>query len=117
MDERLEKALDYSNYMVTLNNQKRVLKEKFREQTIFYYNGGQFTITKDLIMWCVWMCDTDNHVDQVIVDDNETPISVTDVTTFLDDIQDLYFKAVNEYHAEYKKLSSNRSVEKLVEYE
>lgn len=117
MDERLEKALDYSNYMVTLNNQKRVLKEKFREQTIFYYNGGQFTVTKDLVMWCVWMCETGNDQDQVIIDDNETPVSVKDVNIFLDDIQDLYFKAVNEYHAEYKKLSSNRSVEKLVEYE
>lgn len=117
MDERLEKALDYSNYMITLNNQKRVLKEKFREQTIFYHNGGQFTVTKDLIMWCVRMCDTCNDQDQVIIDDNETPILVRDSSMFLDDIQDLYFKAVNEYHAEYKKLSSNRSVEKLVEYE
>ena len=117
MDERLEKALDYSNYMITLNNQKRVLKEKFREQTIFYYNGGQFTVTKDLIMWCVRMCETDNEQDQVIIDDNETPILVSNSLSFLDDIQDLYFKAVNEYHTEYKKLSSNRSVEKLVEYE
>ena len=31
MDERLEKALDFSNYMITLNNQKRVLRERFEE--------------------------------------------------------------------------------------
>ena len=35
MDERLKKALDFSNYMVTLNNQKRVLKEKFFEKKGF----------------------------------------------------------------------------------
>ena len=31
MDEKLEKALDISNYMITLNNQKRLLKEKYYE--------------------------------------------------------------------------------------
>ena len=47
MDERLKKALDFSNYMVTLNNQKRVLKEKFFENRIYYYNGGQFSVKKN----------------------------------------------------------------------
>ncbi len=32
MDERLEKALDFSNYMVTLNNQKRLLAEQFDQE-------------------------------------------------------------------------------------
>jgi len=49
MDKRLEKALEFSNYMVTLNNQKRILKEKFRENIVHYHNGGQFTVTQDLI--------------------------------------------------------------------
>ena len=36
MDERLKKALDFSNYMVALNNQKRLLTEKYQEnQSIF----------------------------------------------------------------------------------
>ena len=28
MDERLEKALDFSNYMLTLNNQKAIVSRK-----------------------------------------------------------------------------------------
>ena len=52
MDERLEKALDMSNYMVTLNNQKRLLKEQYKENLIYYFNGGQFTVTQDLISFC-----------------------------------------------------------------
>jgi hypothetical protein len=52
MDERLEKALDISNYMVTLNNQKRLLKEQYAENLVFYHNGGQFTITQELISFC-----------------------------------------------------------------
>ena len=39
MDERLEKALDFGNYSVTLNNQKRLLKEKFYDDCIMYQNG------------------------------------------------------------------------------
>ena len=31
MDEKLEQALDISNLMVTMNNQKRLLKEKYKE--------------------------------------------------------------------------------------
>ena len=39
MDERLKKALDISNYMVTLNNQKRLLKEKFYENSLAGVHG------------------------------------------------------------------------------
>jgi len=117
MDERLQKALDFSNYMVTLNNQKRVLKERYREQTVYYYHGGQFTITKDLITFVNMLVDRGNDEDVVLVDDNETPIMVKDLTDFLSEIVDAYFTAANEYHVEYEKLSKNRSVEKLVEYE
>ena len=38
MDERLEKALEFSNFMVTLDNQLRNLREKFYQDTIFYHN-------------------------------------------------------------------------------
>jgi len=117
MDERLSKALDFSNYMVTLNNQKRVLKERYREQTVYYYQGGQFTVTKELITFVGMLVEQGNDEDIVLVDDNETPIMVKDLTDFQAEILNTYFTAANEYHAEYEKLRKNRSVEKLVEYE
>jgi hypothetical protein len=116
MDERLEKALDFSNYMVTLNSQKRVLKEKFREQTVFYHLGGQFTVNKQLMTFVSMLVEQGNDEDIVLVDDNETPIMVKDLTDFQSEILNTYFTAANEYHAEYEKLRKNRSVEKLVEY-
>lgn len=117
MDERLEKALNFSNYMITLNNQKRILKEKYKEQTVYYHAGGQFTVTKDLITFVNMLVERDNAEDIVLVDDNETPIMVENLENFLADIIDTYFTAANDYHAEYEKLKKNRSVEKLVEYE
>lgn len=117
MDERLEKALNFSNYMITLNNQKRILKEKYKEQTVYYHAGGQFTVTKDLITFVNMLVERDNAEDIVLVDDNETPIMVENLENFLADIIDTYFTAANDYYAEYEKLKKNRSVEKLVEYE
>ena len=117
MDERLEKALNFSNYMVTLNNQKRVLKEKYKEQTVYYFAGGQFTVTKDLITFVNMLVERDNSEDIVLIDDNETPIMVNDLEDFLAELMNTYFTAANEYHAEYEKLRKNRSVEKLVEHE
>ena len=117
MDERLQKALEFSNYMVTLNNQKRIIKEKFKEQTIYYHQGGQFTVTQQLLTFVNLLVDKDNTQDIVLIDDNDTPIMIDDLEDFLVEITDCYFTAANEYHAEYQKLRKNRSVEKLVEYE
>jgi len=117
MDERLEKALEFSNYMVTLNNQKRILKQKFKENIVHYFNGGQFTITQDLITFVNMLVEKDNSDDIVLIDDNETPILINDLADFLADILDTYFSATNQYHAAYKDLLSKRSVVKLVDYD
>jgi len=116
MDERLEKALEFSNYMVTLNNQKRVLKEKFKENTVYYFNGGQFTLNKELITFVNMLVERDNTEDVVLIDDNETPVIVPDLEDFLTEIIDTYFSAANAYHAEYKILTKKRTVSKLVNY-
>ena len=117
MDERLKKALDFSNYMVTLNNQKRLLTEKYQENLIHFYNGCQFSITKELINFVKLLLD--NHQDDVavLIDDNGIPTIVDDVKTFCNQIVDVYFEASNDYHTEYMQLKKQRSVEKLVDYE
>ena len=85
MDEALEKALDFSNYMVTLNNQKRILQEEYQESLIKYQAGGKFTITKELVSFGSNLLDLDNNK-VVLVDDNQTPILIEDLSTFVYDI-------------------------------
>jgi len=114
MDERLEKALEISNYMVTLNNQKRLLKEKYYEDLLHFENGCQFTITKELITFVGTMVSSGNDTDIVLIDDNDTPTAITDLVKFYDDILDVYFSASNEYNTKYNELKKKRSVEKLV---
>ena len=53
MDRRLEKALEFGNYMATLNNQKRLLKEKFLDQSVYYIDGHKFQITIELINYSI----------------------------------------------------------------
>ena len=116
MDERLEKALDFSNYMLTLNNQKRLLAEKYQESLIHFYNGSQFTITRELITFVSIMVSSDQN-EIVITDDNNIPCMVENLEDFYGEIISKYTTASNDYYSAYLKLKTNRSVEKLVDYE
>ena len=116
MDERLEKALDFSNYMLTLSNQKRLLAEKYQQDLIYFYNGSQFTITQELITFASVMVSADQE-EIVITDDNNIPCMVEDRPKFYSEIVSKYFTASNSYYTEYNILKKNRSVEKLVDYE
>jgi hypothetical protein len=114
MDERLEKALEFSNYMITLNNQKRLLKEKYYQDLLHYHNGGQFTVSQTLISFCYTLltCDQDTVV---LEDDNGTPIEIDNLKEFQENILNTYFTASNSYLTEYNKIKKNRSTQSLVE--
>lgn len=114
MDERLEKALNYSNYMVTFNNQKRIAKEKFLDSRYFYLNGGKFFSSIELINYLSFLVSK-GMTDTIVLDENENPIKVENLTEFLDNIQHTYFFALNEYYQTLTQLKSSRKVEKLVE--
>ena len=114
MDERLEQALDFSNYMVTLNNQRRVIHEQFLETCVHYLNGGKFSITRDLITFCQTL--RDNQQDSaILIDDNNSPVEVEDLQSFLDEILNIYFTSSYEYLDKYNEIKSNRSVEGLID--
>jgi len=117
MDERLEKALEFSNYMVTLNNQKRLLNEKYQEDLLYFHAGCQFTVTKELVTFVSMLVDKDQTDNVVLIDDNGIPCLVSDIEDFLSDIMDTYFSASNEFHSKYIDLKKKRSVEALVDYD
>jgi hypothetical protein len=117
MDERLEKALKFSNYMVTLNNQKRVIKEKYFEDLMYFNSGCQFTVTKELITFVGLLIERGNDSDVVLTDDNDIPAKISDLGSFYDDILNIYFTASNTYYTKYEELKKNRKIETLVNYE
>lgn len=113
MDERLEKALEISNYMLTFQNQKRLLKEQYKENLIYYVNGGQFTITTQLISFCQSLLLM-QQTETILIDDNEMPVEIEDLIKFTNDLYSKYFESSNRYLIEYNKLKNNRSVESIM---
>ena len=114
MDKRLEKALDFSNYMITLNNQRNLLHEKFLENCVHYINGGKFNVTQELINFCHMMVNTGQE-SIVLIDDNNSPIQIEDLDDFLENITAIYFKNTNEYLVKFNEIKQKRSVEGLLE--
>jgi len=113
MDQRLENALEFSKYMATMNNQKRIIREQFLESCIHYINGGKFSVNRELITFCHTLLQND-QTGAVLIDDNETPIDVEDLQKFLDDILDIYFTASYKYLDKHNEIKSNRTIEGLV---
>lgn len=114
MDERLSRALDFSNYMVTLNNQKRIIHEQFLESSIHYLNGGKFSVNRELITFCHTLLQS-NQTSAILIDDNDTPVEVEDLQKFHDDILDIYFNASYTYLDKYNEIKQKRKVEGLVD--
>lgn len=116
MNDRLSKALDFSNYMETLSDEKRQLNEKYQANLIYHFNDCQFTVTKELMTFVKLLVDKKVEF-AILVDDNDVPTRVDNVKKFLNDLLDVYFQASNEYVNDYEKLKTARTIEKLVNYE
>jgi len=110
MDEALEKALEFANFSVTLNNQKRILKEKYNENLVMYYKGGRFTVTREFYTF-VMVLGSDKTV---VVDDNSIPIVVDDVADLQQQVKFTYADATNKYLESYRLLTNQRTVDGLV---
>ena len=114
MDDRLQKALEFSNYMVTLNNQKRLIHEQFLENSVHYLNGGKFSVTRELINFCQTLVNN-NQVSTILIDDNNSPIEIENLKDFLDEILDIYFTNVNSYYNKFNEIKNKRSIQDLVD--
>lgn len=114
MDEKLKQALDFSNYMITLNNQKRVLKEQYQNDIVYYFNGGQFTVKQELVSFCQALIAL-KQTETILVDDNGIPVEIEELVEFTKSVVGVYFAATNKYLIEYNKLKSNRTVEGIID--
>lgn len=117
MDERLKKALDISNFMISFENQKRLLKDKFYEDLIYFDSGCQFKVTQSLITFVKMLIDNGCNQDVVIVDDNDIPLNINNLEIFYQNILNVYFTATNKYVTDYENLKKSRTIEKLIDYD
>ena len=114
MDERIEKAYDVANYMATLSNQKRVIKEELNQKSVYYINGGSFKIDRELISFTKTIIELGHTSDIVFLDTNHMPVIIADVPSFLNDIISVYFEALNEYSAKVTEIKSKRKLTDII---
>jgi hypothetical protein len=114
MDERLTKALEFSNFLETQNNQKRIFLAQYKDNLIHYTHGHKFTVTPELISFCQSLIAL-QLTDIWLIDDNDIPFNVTNLEDFTRELVGVYIVAARKYGYQYKTIKQNRSVQGLVD--
>ena len=115
MDERLQKALEFSNYTLTLNNQKRNIKNRVAQLQMVHSNGGVFIANHETITFVNMLVER-KEKNIVELDSKENPIKVTDVSELLEKLLSAYHSATNEYMNEYDKLRKARNIKQIMDW-
>jgi hypothetical protein len=113
MDEKLKHALEASNLMTVINQQKRIIKQQHQSELVYYANGCQFTASQELISFCQSLLSL-HQTQAVVLDDNGIPSLIEDLTTFAEKLVETYSNASNAYFQKYENLKKQRSVEGIV---
>jgi len=112
VDERLARALESSNYRLTLNIQRENSKLKLKNHLVYSQNGGIFKITQDFISFIFAISQSKKSA--VILDSNENPVKIDDLEDFYENILDIYQEGMNDYLIEYEKFKKLRTTSKVV---
>lgn len=113
MDKRLQEALDYSNYRLTLSTQKKNIKLRAEALQLVTDSGSMFRATEEMILWTNYLAGS-NITEYVLLDVNDQPILVTDIKSLHDKLLDAYSKSANLFYSEIEKIKRARTVDKIV---
>lgn len=113
MDDRLQKALEQSNYNVSLHLQRENLKLLLKTSLLYATAGGQFTVSRELITFMDAMIRQGVESDLIVADDKNNPILIVTPADFLKEITEVYHRAFNSYYNEFEKLKKARNVKTL----
>ena len=115
MDERLAKALEFSNYRATIENQKRNLRSRVDTVQTITYNNGTFKADKSTISFIKSLVDL-KQSNVIAVDERNNPIEISDPNEFLITLIEAYNSSMNEFLAESKKLAKARNIKKIMDW-
>lgn len=113
MDQRLNDALEFSNYRLTLANHKKNLRLRAEALQVVSHSGGMFRASPDIITWLDFVIGTGAE-QYVLVDQNDQPVLINDLAALRDRLFDAYTKSMNLLHVEYEKIKRARTVQKIV---
>jgi hypothetical protein len=101
--------------MITYNNQRELLTQKYLEDCVYHENGHRFTVNRELINFLTSLKAMELIEDVVILDDFNNPYMIENVLEFLDKIFQIYVQSSNEYYNNYSKIKKLRSIGKITE--
>lgn len=116
MDTRLQEALDFSNYRLTLSTQLENIKIKFQNDLLVTYGSSIFVASKENIFLC-------NHLLQEgltqfpFEDVSGRPVMIDDLSKFESLLDNIYKRAMTEYYNEYTSIAKSRNIKKVVGYD
>lgn len=114
MEDRLQQALAFANYKQTLNNQLQKLKINTESQLMYAEAGGKFTINRELICFFDYLVRI-GKTEASVIDDNGSPILISDVKAFLEKITTRYFEVVNDYLHQSGQIKKSRDVKSILD--
>ncbi len=113
MDERLEKALQTSNFLASLNLLRKTAFEEFKQNLVFYHNGCSFLA--DLSFLTQIQSLKQSEFTAIILDINNIPCYIDDLESFYQNCLSTYKIAVEEYHTKYQNIKKQRNIRNLID--
>jgi len=113
MDERLQKALEFSNYNLTITNEKRNIKNRVNQLQIVHHSGGVFLAQPETIAFVKALIDLE-YKESIIIDTKENPIRISDLKELLEKLVNAYTSATQEFEVEYNKIRKSSSIKSIM---
>jgi hypothetical protein len=112
MDNRLNDALAFANYRLTLQIQRQNIEARVAAASLLSYQGSIFKTTLELIAF-VGMRTVRSEV-LLIEDNNNNVVTIVDNNDFLNALIKTYDSAMKLKQEEQQRLKSARSTAKIV---
>lgn len=113
MDKELELALEFSNYIQTLENQKNIIREKFLQSLTVYQGNSRITVDTTVISYLHSLLSS-GYASAVILDDSEMPVKISNLKQFYETALKTYQDALDQYEEQYTKLLQQTTIEDMV---
>ena len=113
MAEQLDTILEWADLRTQFKQQRERLEGTFHDACVLAHNGGQFDITPEFLAG-LQLRNHDNDNKLWVLDRNQTPVQILNVTDFIAQAVSTYNVAAEQFGVEYTELRRQRSVKAMV---
>ena len=108
MNKNLEEIIELSDKMLSFKIKRQAINERFQAKTTIGYSGGIFKIDQSFISYLKTLLDLGKKSQVILLDINNNPIVIEDLSLFLSEMLDRYFSALGEYQASVQHIKESK---------